>query len=100
MAKKKTAAQKKVSRKKSAPRPKAQKRLSALDAAERVLAETGTPLTSKELIEAMREKGYWTSPAGRTPASTLYAAVTREIKLKGNQARFRKTGPGRFALKS
>jgi hypothetical protein len=45
----------------------------------------------------MAVKGYWTSPKGRTPASTLYAAIAREVKLKGPASRFRKTGPGRFA---
>jgi hypothetical protein len=56
------------------PAEAARKRLSALDAAARVLAETGQPMCCTELIAAMTAKGYWTSPAGKTPASTLYAA--------------------------
>ena len=55
--------------------PKA-KKLSALDAAAKVLAETGQAMTCPALIEAMAAKGYWTSPGGKTPASTLYTAVT------------------------
>jgi hypothetical protein len=51
-------------------------------AALRVLTETGQPMTCPELIAAMAEKGYWSSPAGKTPASTLYSALTREIKTK------------------
>jgi hypothetical protein len=51
-------------------------KLSAVDAAAKVLAETGQPMTCPELIAAMAAKGYWTSPAGRTPAATLYTAVT------------------------
>jgi hypothetical protein len=74
------------------------KKLSALAAAARVLAEAGQPMTCPELIAAMGEKGYWTSPAGKTPAATLYAALRREIVAKGPSARFKKTGPGRFAL--
>ena len=70
---------------------------SALDAAARVLRESGQPLTCPELIEQMAAKGYWTSPKGKTPASTLYAAIAREVKLKGAASRFIKTGPGRFA---
>ena len=70
---------------------------SALDAAARVLRESGQPMTCPELIEQMAAKGYWTSPKGKTPASTLYAAIAREVKLKGAASRFIKTGPGRFA---
>ena len=39
----------------------------------------------QELIGAMAAKGYWASPAGRTPAATLYAAITREIQVKGDK---------------
>jgi HB1, ASXL, restriction endonuclease HTH domain len=46
----------------------------------------------------MAAQGYWTSPAGKTPQATLYAAIAKEIRTKKDQARFRKTGPGRFAL--
>jgi hypothetical protein len=54
-------------------------------------------MTCLELITAMATKGYWTSPAGKTPAATLYAAIMRELRTRKEQARFRKTGPGRFA---
>ena len=74
------------------------KRLSALAAAAKVLGETGQPMTTRELIESMAAKAYWTSPGGKTPASTLYAALTREIVSKGTDARFQKTGRGKFAL--
>src|SRR5262245_47306766 len=67
------------------------KKLSALDAAAKVLAEADGPLNCKEMIEAMAARGYWTSPAGKTPASTLYAAILREITVKGADSRFRKT---------
>jgi hypothetical protein len=46
----------------------------------------------------MTAKGYWTSPAGKTPASTLYAALSRELGTKKDPARFRKTGRGKFGL--
>jgi hypothetical protein len=70
---------------------------SALDAAARVLRESGQPMSCPELIEQMAAKGYWSSPKGKTPSSTLYAAIAREVKLKGAASRFIKTGPGRFA---
>lgn len=72
--------------------------LSALAAAAKVLAETGQAMTCKQLITAMAAGGHWTSPAGKTPEATLYAALAREIKLKKDQARFRKSGRGTFSL--
>jgi outer membrane biosynthesis protein TonB len=82
-------------RRKDATEPQ-QKKLSALDAAARVLAETGAPMGCKELIGAMAGKGYWMSPGGKTPDATLYSAIAREIAMKGDSARFTKAGPGRF----
>jgi hypothetical protein len=70
---------------------------SALDAAAKVLTETGQPMSCKELIEAMAQKGYWSSPGGKTPASTLYSGITKEISTKGKESRFQKTDRGRFA---
>jgi hypothetical protein len=71
---------------------------SALEAAARVLSESQQAMTCPELIAAMAAQGYWTSPAGKTPQATLHAALTREIKLKKDRSRFRKTERGRFAL--
>jgi hypothetical protein len=87
---------------KAAPTPDTakEKKTSALNAAALVLQETGQALTCPELIAQMAAKGYWTSPQGKTPAATLYAALTREIKLKGEAARFAKTGPGTFAYRA
>jgi hypothetical protein len=81
-----------------APPTEANQRLSALDAAAKVLAEADQPMRCTELIAAMTAKGYWTSPAGKTPASTLYAALLRELRTKQDQARFRKTERGKFGL--
>jgi hypothetical protein len=84
------------------PKPKAKKepkpkRISALDAAATVLQKAGEPMTSKALITAMAEQGLWSSPAGKTPHATLYAAILREIKAKGDAARFKKIDRGQFA---
>lgn len=76
------------------PQPK---RLSAINAAAQILQEAGRPLRAKEMIEAMAERGLWSSPKGQTPEATLYASIIREIKVRGDQARFRKTERGRFA---
>jgi hypothetical protein len=76
--------------------PKA-KKLSAIDAAAQVLAETKQPMNTREMIAAMTEKSLWTSPGGKTPHATLYSAILREINIKGTDARFAKTERGKFA---
>jgi hypothetical protein len=81
---------------KAAP-DKATKRLSPIDAAAKVLGEVAEAMNCQELIALMAAKGYWSSPNGKTPHSTLYAAITREINAKGNEARFKKTDRGKFA---
>jgi HB1, ASXL, restriction endonuclease HTH domain len=73
------------------------KKLSALDAAAKVLDESGQPMSCKEMIEAMAQKRYWSSPGGKTPASTLYSGIIKEISTKGKESRFQKTDRGRFA---
>ena len=74
------------------------KRLSGLDAAATVLKKSGKPMRSRELITAMAKQGLWTSPGGKTPHATLYAAMIREIAAKGKDARFTKTERGLFAF--
>lgn len=74
------------------------KKLSALNAAAQVLKAAGEPMSAGQMIEAMTEKGLWSSPNGKTPAATLYAAVIREIAKKGSDSRFRKTDRGQFAF--
>ena len=76
------------------PKPK---KLSALNAAARVLSETGQAMTCQVMITAMAANGYWTSPGGHTPEATLYSAVIREIAKKGAESRFKKTERGKFA---
>lgn len=110
MSKTKTAATKKVNAKnapatksdvstKAKPATKGAGKLSALDAAAKVLAESGEPMASKAMIDAMAAKGYWTSPGGKTPHATLYAAILREITTKGKESRFTKTERGHFTVK-
>jgi len=76
------------------------KKASALDAAARVLGEAKEPMNCQEIIKAMGEKGYWTSPGGKTPWATLYSAMLREIGTKGKDARFKKMERGKFAANS
>ena len=74
------------------------KRVSALAAAAQVLAKAGKPMRAQELIAAMAEQGLWSSPAGKTPHATLYAAILREIAAKGDAARFKKVDRGVFEI--
>jgi hypothetical protein len=83
--------------KKSETASGSEQKLSALDAAAKVLAEAGTAMTCQEMIEAMATKGYWVSPGGKTPAATLYSAIAREINTKGGNSRFQKVDRGKFA---
>ena len=95
---KKAAAKKTPARTAKAKSAKTDRKLSALDAAAKVLGESKEPLNSKEMIEAMATKGYWKSPGGKTPHATLYAAIIREISAKGKDARFKKAERGKFIL--
>jgi hypothetical protein len=73
------------------------KKLSAIDAAAKVLTDSKEPLNCKELVEAMAARKLWTSPGGKTPHATVYSAILREINTKGKDARFNKTERGKFA---
>jgi hypothetical protein len=81
------------------PQPAVNKRLSALDAAANVLAEASEPMNCRKLIKVMTENGYWQPKnSGKTPQNTLHAAISKEIKTKGDDSRFEKVGRGQFAL--
>jgi hypothetical protein len=60
---KKPAAKKSAKAPAATKKPKPEGKLSALDAAAKVLVETGEPMTTKQMIEAMAAKNYWTSAA-------------------------------------
>jgi len=94
---KKPAAAKPVKAPKAVAEPKT-KKMSGLDAAAQVLATAKKPLNAKDLIAAMAEQKLWTSPGGKTPHSTLYAAMLREINDKGKDARFKKVERGLFTI--
>jgi hypothetical protein len=70
-----------------------------LNAAVRVLAEATEPLNCKTIVERILQQGYW-STNGKTPAATISAAILREIKVKGDNARFCKVGRGKFTVPS
>lgn len=84
---------------KSKAAPKSDSKMSALDAAAKVLAESKQAMTTTEMVDAMSAKGYWESANGKTPAATLYSAILREIQTKARESRFKKTERGKFAIK-
>jgi hypothetical protein len=67
---------------------KPERKMSCLDAAAKVLGEAKEPMNTKEMIEAMAAKGYWSSPNGQTPAATLWGSGDNRI-----WARYRGTWP-------
>ncbi len=65
-------------------------------AALQVLQERKVAMTCPELIDVMATEGLWVSPGGKTPANTLYAAISRIIKQQGKASAFRKAERGKF----
>jgi len=72
-------------------------KLTCLDAAAHILKEANEPLQCKTMVARMQEQGLWTTTAP-TPAATLYSAILREITVKGDSSRFKKTDRGHFGL--
>ncbi len=74
------------------------KPLSLLNAAALLLSQNhNEAMTCQAIVELAIAGGLWTRRDGKTPANTLYAAISREIKTKGHASRFVKTQRGRFA---
>lgn len=98
MAKKKATTRKPTTTSKTTTKAPAKQQLSMLDAAAKVLSKANEPMNSKRMIEAMAKQKLWSSPNGKTPHNTLYAALLREINTKGEDARFVKVNKGLFTL--
>ena len=73
-------------------------KLSGVDAAYQVLTESGRPMKVKEIAEIALASGIC-KLKGATPEFTISAVLQREIKTKGQDSRFVKTGRGLFAAK-
>jgi hypothetical protein len=83
---------------KAEKKPKADGKMSGLDAAAKVLAESAEPLNAKQIVEQAAAKGYWSSPGGKTPHATLYAAMLIDARKKGAASRFVKVDRGLWTL--
>ena len=82
------------------PGAKGAKAMSLVDAAVSILSQgSGDPMGCKDIVAEAVNRGLWAPRTGNTPASTLYAAILREITTKGEASRFVKTERGKFALK-
>ena len=76
------------------------KPMSLLSAAAHILAQgKQEPMRCKDIVEQAIEQKLWQPGKGLTPASTLYAAIGREIKTKGDGSRFVKAERGMFTIK-
>jgi hypothetical protein len=78
---------------------KADGKMSALNAAAKVLAEAGEAMSTKAMVEAMAAKNLWTSPDSKPPHATRNSAIACQIDEKGADARFVKTERSIFAAK-
>ena len=56
-------------------------------------------MTCPEMIDVMATERLWTSSGGKSPASTLYAAISRSIKDEGKASVFMKSERGKFEAK-
>jgi len=83
-----------------AAEPADKAKLSLVKAAAAVLEECDEALNTKQMIEQAKARNLWTPGAGKTPEQTLYSAIVREIKAKGENARFVQVSKGHFKLRT
>lgn len=74
------------------------KKLSALAAAHAVLKQAGQPLHNREITRRILDQELWKT-TGKTPAYTLNARISVDIKKKGEKSRFQRTKKGVYALR-
>jgi restriction system protein len=77
--------------------PNPPRRLTAIDAAYRVLAEADEPLHSNQIAQRMIAQGLW-STQGKTPGATVDAQIAVDIKANGTHSRFRRVGRSIFTI--
>ena len=97
----------KAKRAKGEPKPKP---ISGLDAAAKVLEESGQPMTAREMVEAAEAKGYWKSPGGNplcfgeTAGGYYFASLPGQLPgeataIQDDYAAFSSTGMGNSGTK-
>jgi hypothetical protein len=83
-----TATTVKKDRKPRTRKPRENGRLSLIDAAHQVLAESGKEMSFAELYAATVERKLWIPGKGKTPVNTLRAQLYVHCRDKGKEARF------------
>ena len=73
--------------------------MNSIDAAAKVLEDSGEPLHIKEISRRILEQGLWETQ-GKTPDATINAGISTDIQKNGENSRFQRTDPGIFALRS
>ena len=73
-------------------------KMSGVEAAYKVLSETGKPMNARQICEMALDQGYW-EPQGSTPEASISTAIIIEMRKKGDDARFERVGRGLFAIK-
>ena len=68
-----------------------------LGAIEKVLAVAGEPLRYLEITQRVLSQGPWKTD-GKTPAATITARLSVDIKDHGNGSRFERCAPGKYGL--
>jgi hypothetical protein len=63
--------------------------MTGLEAAYKILSESGEPMNAKTITKLALEQGIW-NPQGAPPDLTLSAALLNEVKKKGEKSRFAK----------
>jgi hypothetical protein len=79
-------------------RPTPHKKMSCLDAAVQVLADSPTPLTRPKIAQIAQDRGLWKPRKGKTPQQTIGGGITREIQSRGSKSRFKRTKRGQYSL--
>ena len=74
-------------------------KMSLLDAAAVVLAGSKEPMTVGAMLDEAARRRLWAPSGGKTPRQSLYSAIFREIAVKGDEARFVKSGRGLFSFR-
>jgi hypothetical protein len=75
------------------------KPMSLLNAAAEVLGQGDRkPMRCRDIVNEAITQNLWEYGKGLTPESTLYAAIAREIKTKGENSRFVKAERGMFTI--
>jgi len=69
-----------------------------LRAAFRVLDTEGKPLNAAQIVEIARARGFLLT-VGRTPANTMRARLSDDIRALGAESQFQRIGPNRFGLR-